>query len=260
MTSHGGGGYQPNYGAGYDGSSRQEMLPFFLPGEGIKRQVIQTDLPRYLGNNALSRPGWDKGVPGYWYTGYRPLTDAQVQSLKQDSQKWSSERELMSHRYPGHELPGYERSATFRDSLQTNSDGNNPNHPYPSFPPIPGPPAGSFQQYGSGQASYHHPTPYSAQPAPSGPGIPPAPNNDRSRFEYVPSAEGGKWWDRSSGQYVQSYPPPENSSTTGTRPTQNEPPTGAPDETDLPYRRPTEPNPGTEPTGYYGPTHYYPRN
>jgi hypothetical protein len=28
----------------------------------------------------------------------------------------------------------------------------------------------------------------------------------------------------------------------------------------LPYRRPTEPNPGTEPTGYYGPTHYYPRN
>ncbi|KAG0640535.1 hypothetical protein HOY80DRAFT_1000061 [Tuber brumale] len=260
MTSYGG-GYPSNHGTYDDRSPRQEMLPFFLPGEGIKRQVIQTDLPRYLGNNACSKPGWDKGVPGFWYTGYRPLTDAQVQSLKQDSQKWNSERELMSHRYPGHELPGYERSATFRDSLQTNTDGNNPNHPYPSFPPPnPAPPSAAFPPPYGGPASGHYPNPYGAPPAPPGPGIPPAPGNDRARYEYIPP-EGGKWWDHNSKQYYNptpSYPPPGDVSTTIPRSTQNEPPASTSDDTDPPHRRPTEPNAGTDP--YYGQGHYYPRN
>lgn len=30
---------------------------YFLPGEGISREVIQADICRYLGNDALVRPG-----------------------------------------------------------------------------------------------------------------------------------------------------------------------------------------------------------
>lgn len=36
--------------------------PFFLLGSGISRQVIQTDLPRYLGNNSQCKPGYDEYV------------------------------------------------------------------------------------------------------------------------------------------------------------------------------------------------------
>lgn len=39
-----------------------DSYPFFLPGEGISRQVIQTDLPRYLGNNSHCKPGHDEFV------------------------------------------------------------------------------------------------------------------------------------------------------------------------------------------------------
>lgn len=30
---------------------------YFIPGEGISREVIQADICRYLGNDALVRPG-----------------------------------------------------------------------------------------------------------------------------------------------------------------------------------------------------------
>ena len=53
----GGGGYPTNYPPYEERPPGQELLPFFIPGDGIIRQVIQTDLPRYLGNNAYSRPG-----------------------------------------------------------------------------------------------------------------------------------------------------------------------------------------------------------
>lgn len=58
MAEYPGGNYPQGYR--YEDNRappRQELLPFFLPGDGIKRQVIQTDIPRYLGNNAYSRPG-----------------------------------------------------------------------------------------------------------------------------------------------------------------------------------------------------------
>lgn len=34
-----------------------DSYPFFLAGDGIAREVIQTDIPRYLGNNAVCKPG-----------------------------------------------------------------------------------------------------------------------------------------------------------------------------------------------------------
>ncbi|PWW78940.1 hypothetical protein C7212DRAFT_167557 [Tuber magnatum] len=266
MAAYGGSGYPSNYGAYDDRSSRPEMLPFFVSGEGIKRQVIQTDLPRYLGNNAYSRPGQDRqGVDGYWYTAYRPLTDAQIQSLKVDSQKWSSERELMSHRFPGRELPGYERSATFRDSLRTNQDGSNPDNPYTSFPPS-NPVPTNFPSYAGPAPGYHHPSAYGAPPAPQGPGVQPAPtgNNNRSRYELIHTADGGRWYDHELKQYVQpSYNP--DLPATIPRSAQTDPPAGTTEEPDVPsgvYRRQNDPGAGPDSGsgGYYSQTPYYPRN
>lgn len=37
------------------GTERQNE--YFLPGDGILREVIQADICRYLGNDALVRPG-----------------------------------------------------------------------------------------------------------------------------------------------------------------------------------------------------------
>lgn len=40
---------------GRHGLERQNE--YFIPGDGISREVIQADICRYLGNDALVRPG-----------------------------------------------------------------------------------------------------------------------------------------------------------------------------------------------------------
>lgn len=40
---------------GYARPERQNE--YFIPGDGISREVIQADICRYLGNDALVRPG-----------------------------------------------------------------------------------------------------------------------------------------------------------------------------------------------------------
>jgi hypothetical protein len=69
---------------------------WFVPGDGIAREVITADIQRYLGPDALVRPGVGtgeyqvrttfslsphntiltsrQGQPGYWITAYRTLT------------------------------------------------------------------------------------------------------------------------------------------------------------------------------------------
>ncbi|CAN9453910.1 unnamed protein product [Alternaria alternata] len=51
---------------------------WFVPGDGIAREVITADIQRYLGPDALVRPGTGtgeyQGQPGYWITAYRTLT------------------------------------------------------------------------------------------------------------------------------------------------------------------------------------------
>lgn len=65
---------------------------FFLPGQGIAREVISADIQRYLGPDALISPGASEdGVVGYWITAYRPLTSQMVQDLKLDSTRWGLE-------------------------------------------------------------------------------------------------------------------------------------------------------------------------
>jgi hypothetical protein len=75
----------------------QRQKQWFLPGEGIAREVITSDIQQYLGPDALVRPGYGtgehEGQPGYWITAYRTFTTQMVLDLKQDSQRWQSERQ-----------------------------------------------------------------------------------------------------------------------------------------------------------------------
>lgn len=70
---------------------------WFVPGDGIAREVITADIQRYLGPDALVRPGVGtgeyQGQPGYWITAYRTLTSQMIQDLKMDSQRWQQERQ-----------------------------------------------------------------------------------------------------------------------------------------------------------------------
>ncbi|KAI9811308.1 MAG: hypothetical protein M1826_003196 [Phylliscum demangeonii] len=64
---------------------------YFLPGEGIRREVITADICRYLGNDALVRPGHHEGREGYLITAYRNLTSDMIADLKADSVRWEAE-------------------------------------------------------------------------------------------------------------------------------------------------------------------------
>jgi hypothetical protein len=47
----------------------------WIPGDGIRRDVIQADIQRYLGPDALVKPGVDQnGRSGYWIAAARTLT------------------------------------------------------------------------------------------------------------------------------------------------------------------------------------------
>lgn len=83
---------------------------WFVPGDGIAREVITADIQRYLGPDALIRPGLGTGeyqvrlpVPkspicgvltttqgqsGYWITAYRTLTSvSQARTTSATAQK-----------------------------------------------------------------------------------------------------------------------------------------------------------------------------
>jgi hypothetical protein len=59
------------------------MNEYFVPRDGIDREVIQSDICRYLGNDALVRPGTyetpdGQVIQGYYITAYRNLTTASL--------------------------------------------------------------------------------------------------------------------------------------------------------------------------------------
>jgi hypothetical protein len=78
------------------GAARQNE--YFVPRDGIDREVITSDICRYLGNDALVRPGTYENpatgavVQGYFITAYRNLTTAMIDDLKADSARWDQER------------------------------------------------------------------------------------------------------------------------------------------------------------------------
>ncbi|KAF3768674.1 hypothetical protein M406DRAFT_327094 [Cryphonectria parasitica EP155] len=67
---------------------------YFVPRDGIDREVITADICRYLGNDALVRPGtYEEPQTGQVLQGFiikssQPLTGEMVQQLKADSARW----------------------------------------------------------------------------------------------------------------------------------------------------------------------------
>jgi hypothetical protein len=84
-------------------SSRQNE--YFVPRDGIDREVISADICRYLGNDALVRPGMYENpangqvTHGYYITAYRNLTTAMIEDLKADSARWENERRAQNSRH-----------------------------------------------------------------------------------------------------------------------------------------------------------------
>ncbi|KAF4969738.1 hypothetical protein FSARC_3081 [Fusarium sarcochroum] len=86
------------------GASTGRQNEYFVPRDGIDREVISADICRYLGNDALVRPGHyenpqtGQAVQGYYITAYRNLTTAMIEDLKADSARWDSERRAQTSR------------------------------------------------------------------------------------------------------------------------------------------------------------------
>ncbi|KAK6208826.1 transcription factor RfeG [Colletotrichum tabaci] len=89
---------------------------YFVPRDGIDREVITADICRYLGNDALVRPGHYENpqtgqvVQGYYITAYRNLTTAMIDDLKADSARWEAERRQQAARNTSG--AGYRQSET----------------------------------------------------------------------------------------------------------------------------------------------------
>ncbi|KUJ09218.1 uncharacterized protein LY89DRAFT_280362 [Mollisia scopiformis] len=77
---------------------------YFVPKDGIDREVITADICRYLGNDALVRPGNYENPQtrqvqaGYFINAYRNLTTAMIADLKADSARWEAERRQTASR------------------------------------------------------------------------------------------------------------------------------------------------------------------
>jgi len=77
---------------------------YFVPRDGIDREVITADICRYLGNDALVRPGNYENPQtrvaqqGYFINAYRNLTTEMIADLKADSARWEQERRQTASR------------------------------------------------------------------------------------------------------------------------------------------------------------------
>ncbi|KAJ4417194.1 hypothetical protein N0V82_006316 [Gnomoniopsis sp. IMI 355080] len=170
---------------------------YFVPRDGIDREVITADICRYLGNDALVRPGTYQDpstgqlMQGYHITAYRNLTSAMIQSLKEDSARWDTERrsrtagsssrfsgqsgaayeisepsypkgssrdsyEIVLPRYPGSDAPGYSGGGSSQQAYQQQYDNRQSSGGYASG------------QYSQGQSSFQSQSQggdrYAAQP------------------------------------------------------------------------------------------------
>lgn len=103
--------------------SQNRSHEYFVPKDGIDREVITADICRYLGNDALVRPGtYENPVTkmtqhGYYITAYRNLTSAMIEDLKADSQRWEQERRAANSR------AGYTQSQTHESRQQWGPSG-----------------------------------------------------------------------------------------------------------------------------------------
>ncbi|KAL8901724.1 MAG: hypothetical protein Q9192_000411 [Flavoplaca navasiana] len=105
-------------------SSRVALNEFFVDGEGIHREVMQRELCKFLGPDALSRPGNYNGQKGYIVTAVRPFTSKMIESLQSLSKDYERERREMNSR-------GY-KGSPMRASPSAAPPNQSPDIPYSS--------------------------------------------------------------------------------------------------------------------------------
>ncbi|KAB2571257.1 Annexin A7 [Lasiodiplodia theobromae] len=162
---------------------------WFQPGDGIAREVITADIQRYLGPDALVKPGIGtgeyEGVEGYWITAYRTLTSQMVQDLKLDSQRWRAEvqqgrvayqdsRTHQSRQYYGPSTPAPEQPYAPPSASQV----------YADHPSSAGYRAPAQSAYGGGDYTYAQPQSGYAQ---QGAHYVPAPGYGQGQVRTTPS-------------------------------------------------------------------------
>ncbi|KAL2269399.1 hypothetical protein VTJ83DRAFT_1583 [Remersonia thermophila] len=189
---------------------------YFVPRDGIDREVIQSDICRYLGNDALVRPGtYEKDgqvIQGYYITAYRNLTTAMIEDLKADSARWQAERRAAASRSTVSPVGGsrdpprdqnYNSWKARQEQDRYQADHYAGSMDVDSYPPVSGavpnsayPPA---QAYPGQPPVGYHPAPYPPpgqphyQPPPQGYAYPPTsqppqyPPQNGDRYPTMPS-------------------------------------------------------------------------
>ncbi|ERF70067.1 hypothetical protein EPUS_00254 [Endocarpon pusillum Z07020] len=105
------------------------LTTYFLPGEGISREVIQADICRYLGADATCLPARNReGASGYMIRAYRMLTTKMIEDLMADSKRW--DEELRRSRTRGIK-PAYEDTKIHEHRQITGPSQNPPGYPGP---------------------------------------------------------------------------------------------------------------------------------
>lgn len=161
---------------------------YFIPGDGISREVIQADICRYLGNDALVRPGQHGGRPGFFIRAYRNLTSEMIADLKADSARWEAD---VSRRAD----LGYPRGSYVQDVNVSHAPNSVPaNYPGSAVHEV-------RQQQGPS------PTPFSAAPAQSYMDYSQSPYSGSQNAPYNPSSYSSTHSPYGSAQAP--YPPPQ---------------------------------------------------
>ncbi|KAJ6107452.1 hypothetical protein N7523_008775 [Penicillium sp. IBT 18751x] len=161
---------------------------YFIPGDGISREVIQADICRYLGNDALVRPGNHGGRQGFFIRAYRNLTSEMIADIKADSARWEAD---VSRRAD----LGYPRGSYNQDVNPSHAPNNHsanyatsaihdvrqqpgPSPPTFSAAPVQQPYMDQYSQSpysGSQNAPYNNPPSYTSTHSPYGAGQAPYP-------------------------------------------------------------------------------------
>ncbi|KAF2397983.1 hypothetical protein EJ06DRAFT_118365 [Trichodelitschia bisporula] len=120
---------------------------WWIPAEGIHRQVIQADIQRYLGPEACMRPGTNNdGTPGYWISALRTFTPTMIEDLKADSANFANiERSGARVRY--------EESQVHTSRQYYGPSGGDAAYQYPE-PVAPAATTSHYQQSAQGATAY----------------------------------------------------------------------------------------------------------
>ncbi|KAL4877484.1 hypothetical protein BJY04DRAFT_209918 [Aspergillus karnatakaensis] len=142
---------------------------YFIPGDGISREVIQADICRYLGNDALVRPGNHNGRGGFFIRAYRNLTSEMIADLKADSARWEADVRSRADQ-------GYPRGSYIQDYSYSQPSRATPNYATSMHPEMPqaqgpsppttyaAPPQQYADQYSTGYPATSSP-PYTTAPS-----------------------------------------------------------------------------------------------